>query len=191
MPAPPRFHARWSSRGKVYRYLFALPVDLGAAAEDPFLRARAWVLPDPRGFPDAPQVSWAVSFDAEAVSVALGSLLGTRDYRGLSTNRGDLTADDGTRRLGAGVVRVAPYPGRAGGRLVAVTVSGTAFLRHQVRNLAGLLAQVGSGALEASAASGVVASRDRHHGPRGPGRGLTLVRVRYPAPVNPFPYRAG
>lgn len=184
VPAPRRFNARWSSRGKVYNYLLATPDDMEAAAEDALLRLRAWILPDPRAFPDL--AGRAARLDTNAMRTALESLLGTRDYRGLATTRDPrVSRKKTTRRLGAGRIVSSPYPGAAGGELHCITVAGDAFLKHMVRNLAGLLAQTGYGELHPHDVSGLVAGRRRHEGPRAPGRGLTLCRVRYPAHVTP------
>lgn len=186
-PAPARFHARWSARGKIYRYVLATPADRAAAGADPFLSGWAWALPDPRAFPALAEREGASHLDVEAMRRALASLLGTRDLRGLATwKRPPGGRKKTTRRMGAARLDTAPWEGGGGGRLYVLTLSGDAFLKHQVRNLAGLLAQVGYGELAAEAVSEVVASRERHHGPRAPGRGLTLLRVRYPAPVDPF-----
>lgn len=184
--APPKFNARWSSRGKVYRYVLVTPDDLAATGGDRFLAERAWRLPDPRAFPELAAAGRPAHLDAAAMRRAMASLLGTRDLRGLATLRGPMPRRRGIRRMGAARLVEAPWPGAGGGRLVVLTVAGTAFLRHQVRNLVGLLAQVGYGEIDAGEVSALVAGRTRHHGPRAPGRGLTLVRVRYPAPLDPF-----
>ena len=182
--APPRFHARWSSRGKVYGYLLSTPADLGLAAEDPLLSRRSWILPDPRAFPESANQS--AMLDEEAMARALRSLLGRRDFAGLATTRDPRKGRaKTTRKLGAARIVAADYPGPAGGRLVYLTVAGDAFLKHMVRNLTGLLAQVGYGEVDASEVSELVAERRRHRGPRAPGRGLTLLRVRYPRPLEP------
>ena len=182
--APARFNARWSSRGKVYAYMIAAPSDLEAAKNDEFLQRRTWVLPDPRAFPEI--MNGHPHFDDEAVAIALQSLLGRRDFAGLATTRDPrMSRKKSTRRLGAGRVTSMPYAGRAGGRLLCITVAGDAFLKHMVRNLSGLLAEVGYGRIAPHDAAPIVASRRRHKGPRAPGRGLTLVRVRYPAPTTP------
>jgi tRNA pseudouridine38-40 synthase len=182
--APPRFHARWSSRGKIYTYLLATPDDLEAASADPFLGARSWILPDPRAFPD--RAGQPARLDVEAMARALKHLLGRRDFAGLATHRSAGPVPGGSvRKLGAGRIVEGSWPGAGGGRLVAITVAGDAFLKHMVRNLTGLLAQVGYGEIDPDAVATQVAERPRHRGPRAPGRGLTLMRVRYPVTVRP------
>ncbi len=182
-PAPRKFNARWSSRGKIYTYILATPENLEAAAGDPFLATRAWCLPDPRSFPHLE--GQTRHLDTKSMSLALKSLLGRRNFAGLATLRGARVRGGTIRRLGASRVLDMAYPGAAEGRLVCITVSGDAFLKHMVRNMTGLLVQVGYGEIEASEVAATVSGRDRHQGPRAPGRGLTLVRVRYPSLLRP------
>lgn len=81
------------------------------------------------------------------------------------------------------------------GELVILQVEANAFLQHMVRNLAGVLMEIGSGAREPSWAHEVLEGRDRRHGgiTAAPG-GLYFLHARYPtrfglpadAPVLPF-----
>ena len=64
---------------------------------------------------------------------------------------------------------------------IAINLRGTAFLRHQVRTIAGTLLQVGLGAIPPSAIPDILLSKNRRRaGPTLPAQGLTLVAVRYP-----------
>jgi len=181
--APPRFHAQWSARGKIYRYLISTPDNLEAARGDSFLAQRSWRLPDPRALPALwGELRGPARLDEEAMQVAARGLQGRWSMAGLCS--GGKAA--GPRRMGWISVDGGDEPGPAGGRLIAITVAGEGFGRHQVRNLAGLLVQVGAGALRPEGLRALVEGRGRHQGPRAPGWGLSLWRVRYPRPLDPF-----
>ena len=69
----------------------------------------------------------------------------------------------------------------AGEELVAIDITGNAFLHNMVRTIAGTLVEVGRGHREASWVEGVLAARDRSAaGPCAPAKGLTFVGVEYP-----------
>ena len=67
------------------------------------------------------------------------------------------------------------------GHWVSVTVTANAFLQHMVRNIVGVLAEIGSGERDPGWAREVLEGRDRTAGGvAAPAHGLTLVRVQYP-----------
>ncbi|HUK01969.1 MAG TPA: tRNA pseudouridine(38-40) synthase TruA [Steroidobacteraceae bacterium] len=69
------------------------------------------------------------------------------------------------------------------GDLVLIRVTANAFLHHMVRNIAGLLIEIGRGRAPVGWAAEVLAGRDRTRGaPTAPADGLYLTQVRYPAP---------
>ncbi len=164
--APGRFHARWSSRGKVYRYRIAFH-------EAP----RAWRLPDPRGFPEVPA---SARLDVEAMKRAARLLRRRRPLPGLASFSHRTDPAPSRPRV------MCPVVTRDAAGVVTVCVSGGGFFRHQIRNLVGLLCQVGYGLHAPEDVLSLVMERDFHRGARAPGWGLTLVRVRYPAPLDPF-----
>ncbi|MBX5483253.1 MAG: tRNA pseudouridine(38-40) synthase TruA [Myxococcaceae bacterium] len=62
---------------------------------------------------------------------------------------------------------------------LALTIDGTAFLKHMVRNIVGTLVEVGRGRHPPGWAREVLESKDRTRaGPTAPAHGLTLVEVR-------------
>ena len=64
---------------------------------------------------------------------------------------------------------------------VLIDITANAFLQHMVRNITGVLAEIGSGDREPSWAGEVLDSRDRASGGvAAPPQGLTLVSVVYP-----------
>ena len=71
------------------------------------------------------------------------------------------------------------------GEAVAIDAQARSFLHHQVRNMVGTLALVGTGRWPAAAVGTVLEACDRRRaGPTAPADGLTLVGVGYPA--SPF-----
>lgn len=70
----------------------------------------------------------------------------------------------------------------AGENLVAIDITGNAFLHNMVRTIAGSLVEVGRGHRRPEWMSEVLAACDRRSaGPCAPAKGLTFVRVEYPA----------
>jgi len=68
------------------------------------------------------------------------------------------------------------------GRYVVIDIQGNAFLHHMVRNIAGVLVAVGSGAQPVGWTAEVLASRDRSQGGvTAKPHGLYLVDVNYPS----------
>jgi tRNA pseudouridine38-40 synthase len=66
---------------------------------------------------------------------------------------------------------------------ICIEVEGSGFLRHMVRNLVGILLEVGRGRLAPAAVSSILAARDRGAAPpTAPARGLALVWVDYGFP---------
>ena len=78
------------------------------------------------------------------------------------------------------------------GDLVHIRAYANAFLHHMVRNIAGVLMQVGAGEREPAWAKEVLEARDRRRGGvTAPPDGLYLTRVEYPETMKiPTPSRA-
>jgi tRNA pseudouridine38-40 synthase len=74
------------------------------------------------------------------------------------------------------------------GPFVVLDVTANAFLLHMVRNMAGVLRQVGAGQRPVSWVTELLAGRDRTvAGPTAPPHGLYLVHVHYPGYDFPQP----
>ena len=137
--------------------------------------ARAWLLPDLRGFPLHPG---PIALDVGLVREALQCFTGRRDFT-LVVHPGG----EGKR------VRLLPRaevheerPGR-----LALTLAAPGFLRHQVRNLAGVSIAPGLGAIDRGTVERLArAEGDRWRGARAPGHGLALADVLYRAGEDPF-----
>jgi tRNA pseudouridine38-40 synthase len=168
--APDGFHARYSARSKSYRYL----VHNGGTA-GPFSRGYAWRL--------------SPSLDVAAMAEAARLLEGQHDFSALQ-GAGSTTKSTVRTLTAARVWTCSPAdafggllagPGVAdGGRVVAIELTGTGFLRHMVRNAVGTLVEVGLGRRDAAWLGAVLRSGNRDQaGPTAPAHGLFLVRVEY------------
>jgi tRNA pseudouridine38-40 synthase len=66
------------------------------------------------------------------------------------------------------------------GRFIVLTVEGSGFLRHMVRNVVGTLVEVGRARMSPESVTDIIASGDRGlAGPTAPARGLFLKEVLY------------
>lgn len=150
---PLDFHARFSALGKVYDYDF-----LVSPVRRPLLHGRAWRV--------GPNLDWA------GVEKALPLFLGEHDFAAFQSAG---SAVRGTVRTIYRAELSRPSPD-----LRRLTLAGSGFLRHMVRAIAGLLAEIGRGRHSAASLSEIMASGDRRlAGPTAPPDGLYLVRVIY------------
>jgi len=148
------FHARRSATARRYRYRI-----LERKTRSALLRRRSWWR---RG-----------KLDCAAMTAAASSLLGERDFS--SFRAAGCQSKTPMRRL----TTVALY--RADD-LLHLEFEANAFLQHMVRNLVGVLVEVGRGGAPPAWAADVLAARDRTRGGvTAPPQGLTLTGVRYPA----------
>lgn len=156
------FHARHNALAKAYRYRwFRGPVC------PPFLYRYVHHYPYP--------------LDEAAMAAAAEQFLGRHDFTSLAA-AGDRRAEaaraagqvpDATREI----FRCALA--RRGEELV-LEVTGSGFLRHMVRNIAGLLIEAGRHRRTVADIPALLAARDRRRaGPTAPARGLCLVEVFY------------
>ena len=147
------FDSRRSAVLRRYRYLI-LERDTRSA----LLRHRSWWLRE--------------TLDCGAMTAAATSLLGERDFSAFRA--AGCQSHTPMRRL----VSIGLH--RAEG-LLQLEFTANAFLQHMVRNLVGVLAQVGRGEAESMWAAEVLASRDRTKGGvTAPPQGLALIGVTYP-----------
>ena len=146
------FHARFSARGRRYRYL------LLNRAERPGLMAR--------------RVGWFHRpLDAAAMAAAAGLLMGEHDFSAFRSVECQAKSPVKTLRR-ADVVRH--------GDLLVFDFEASAFLHHMVRNLVGALVYVGKGAHPPEWAGELLAGRDRARAaPTFESCGLYFVGVDY------------
>ena len=150
--AAPDFDARFSARGKVYRYT-------------------VWnhLVRSPRRARSAWHVREAV--DTDAVRRAAAALVGEHDFRAFR-------ASDCDRRTTIRIVRRLDVERQ--GPVLTFDIEATAFLKNMVRIVVGTLVDVGRGRLETSAIADMLATGARSAGGMtAPPQGLTLLRVIY------------
>jgi tRNA pseudouridine38-40 synthase len=161
------FHARFSARGKHYRYLIAHGPVLS-----PFASRYVWHVP-------------GASLDLRAMASALSGLVGTHDFSSFQST--GTAVPHAIRTITEAMVTDVtsdPPPPLGGdvapaGRLLAVELAADGFLRHMVRAIAGTLVEVGAGR-RARDLTDLIFSKDRAAaGPTAPAHGLWLVRVVY------------
>jgi len=151
---PSGFHAQHHARSKLYRYRI-----WNGSWPSPLRARRSHWLRSP--------------LDVAAMREAERCFEGRHDFASLQAVGSDV--HDTVRTLHR--VEVLGSPGGE----VYVEVEGSGFLRHMVRNLVGVLLEVGRGRLEPAAVPSLLAARDRGAAPAtAPARGLTLVRVDFP-----------
>lgn len=149
----PAFDPRRWTRGKRYRYLICNRV-----TRSPLRRRSHWEVFAP--------------LDVPAMREAAKPLLGRHDFSAFRAS--NCAAKHAIREL-----RRIDIEQRDADE-VAITVEGTAFLKHMVRNIVGTLVEVGRGKEKPAWVEEVLLSRDRNKaGVTAPPHGLTLVDVFY------------
>ncbi|MDO9515401.1 MAG: tRNA pseudouridine(38-40) synthase TruA [Syntrophales bacterium] len=146
------FHARYSAKNKVYVYrIFNNPV------RSALYRNYSWHL--------------RVSLDLRAMTEAAEFLEGTHDFSSFCAAGGD--AEDHVRTATATSVEVA-------GGMISFTIEANGFLRYMVRNIVGLLVDVGRGITTPTEFKEIMDAMDRTRaGITAPPQGLFLREVRY------------
>lgn len=162
---PEGFHARIHARGKTYRYFV-----WHAPMTSPLLDRVAWHVPQ--------RLSLA------AMQEAVQLFVGEHDFAAFQ-GRGSAVRTT-VRRIWAATVTpsesLPPWTATptAASRLLCFEVSGSGFLRHQVRAMAGTLVLVGKGRMRvADVARALADPRREVGGPTAPAHGLHLWQVDY------------
>ncbi len=149
----PKFHARFSAKGKEYRY----QIDCGNVA-DPFLRAHAWHHPRP--------------LNVAAMRKAARLLKGRHDFSALSANP--------MRPVESPVRTISKLMLTKQDNLLTISVRANGFLYKMVRSIVGALVKVGEGRLIAAQLREVVKAKKRTAlVETSPAHGLFLWKVNY------------
>jgi tRNA pseudouridine38-40 synthase len=150
---PGHFHARYSAEARTYRYFVLNRLGRSALAAH-----RAALVYRPLA--------------VEPMRAAAALLLGEHDFSAFRA--AECQARSPIRRLYALEVQ------RCGDRVI-IEATANAFLQHMVRNLVGLLLDIGMGKAPAAWAAEVLAARDRtRSSPTAPAEGLYFWKVAYP-----------
>lgn len=147
-----KVHAR-SGSGKIYRYTIYDGL-LGFASEQPYPYA------------------WAVApkLDENRMQEAAQYMVGLKDFSSL--RGGGCQAGTAVKEIYQISVK------RIGFGVVSIEVFGNAFLRRMIRNMVGLLAEVGAGFRPPASIPSILAQKDREAaGIMAPAHGLMLIRV--------------
>jgi tRNA pseudouridine38-40 synthase len=147
------FHARFSAKGKVYRYRI-----WNTETFHPLEVGRAWHVPQ--------------RFDADDLMIYSGLFCGQHDFASFAANRG--TPPETTVR------NLQKIQVRRQSSLVTLEFTGDGFLYRMVRMLTGSLVQVALGRKDADWLKGLLRAPGKektHH--TAPAEGLYLVRVLY------------
>ncbi len=149
---PESFHARFSTKGKRYCYLFQV-----SPHSSPLNRLNhAHVI-----YP----------LDEKLMQEEANDLVGTHDFAAFAAS-GSVVRDTVRSIYRADVVR--------NGEEICLTIEGSGFLYNMVRIIAGTLIGVGSGKIEPGAFKRAIQSKNRLDlGVTAPARGLTLMEVFY------------
>jgi len=149
----PEFHARFSAKGKQYRYLV-----YNFHAQDPLLRTRAWHVPQ--------------KLHLAAIRDATSHFIGKRDYAAFANNR-NYEMESTVRTLQRCEVRKQ-------GPLLTFIIEGDGFLYKMCRGIVGTIIQVGQGRFSSSDVAKMLDARDRRlAGMTAPAHGLVLWKVFY------------
>ena len=153
--APEGFHARFSARGKRYRYLFYDAPHAGALNR---LTHAHSIYP----------------LDDHLMQKEACALLGTHDFAAFAAS-GSVVRDTVRTIWRADVTR--------SGNDVTLIIEGNGFLYNMVRIIAGTLRDIGSGKLESGALAQAIETGNRLDlGVTAPAYGLTLMEVFYTLP---------
>jgi tRNA pseudouridine38-40 synthase len=153
------FHARFSARAKTYRYRLTR----GGVAS-PFESRYAWHITHP--------------LDVAAMRAALDACRGEHDFAAFQST-GTPVRDTIRTMLAVGLTEESA-PFASGAPLLVIELTGTGFLRHMVRAIAGTVVEIGRGRWAADEMNKILASRDRSRaGPTAPPQGLFLISVDY------------
>ncbi|MEP6686037.1 MAG: tRNA pseudouridine(38-40) synthase TruA [Verrucomicrobiota bacterium] len=147
------FHARFSAKGKVYRYrIWTAPMF------SPFEINRAWHVRSP--------------LDLETIVAVARSFIGTHDFAAFAANRGRLESNTVRTIRSARVRRAGP--------LISIDFDGDGFLYKMVRLMVGAIVRCASGKSNKSEIqTSLISPSISRLGFAAPAGGLFLVRVRY------------
>ena len=155
----PEFDARWSARGKIYRYR----IYRGKVVPPMIWR---YVLHYP--FP----------LDEEAMRDAAARFTGTHDFASFAASTG--SEEDDKERSTEREIFATELVHSPDNEELVFTVRGRSFLRYMVRKMVGTLLDVGRGRLQPEDIERLFEMRDRSKsGPTVPPQGLVMVEVQH------------
>ena len=155
MPINDNFHARYDCLDKTYKYF------INTQDFDLFKRNYCW--------------QYCQELDLEKMQKASQVLIGTHDFTLLCKN-------DPLKENTIRTIKELTITNNSG--LIEITIKADGFLRKMVRNIVGLLVEVGSGRMDASfVANYLDKSFNKHNRKVAPSCGLYLASVNYKMPL--------
>lgn len=153
--ATPKFHARFSAKGKTYEYLV-----WNSPVRSPFYNKHAIHVMSPLSLPKMRR--------------AAKVFVGKHDFRAFcATGKPAEQGKDTVRH-------VKKFAIKTEGPLVRFQITGNGFLHYMVRNIVGTLIEVGRGKIKPEEVKAILKSCDRTKAPAtAPAKALTLVKVFY------------
>ncbi|MBL7032354.1 MAG: tRNA pseudouridine(38-40) synthase TruA [Nitrospira sp.] len=159
---PDYFHPRYRAKGKRYSYI------ISNLAGSVFLSRYSWQL----GF----------KLNIEAMTEASKYLIGKHDFSSFQAS--GCSAKHPVRELSS--ITISNLPSlefitfRIDTPIIKISIEGSAFLRHMVRNIVGTLVDIGKGKYPPEKIKEILGSRDRGNaGPTAPSCGLFLEKITY------------
>jgi len=155
----PDFSARWSAKGKIYRYRI-----YRGRVVPPFLWRYVLHYPFP--------------LDEEAMKLAAARFVGVHDFTSFAASTG--SEDDDKERNMQREIFATELRRTEDGEELWFTVHGRSFLRYMVRKMVGTLLEVGRGKLTPEDIDRLYEMKDRSKsGPTVPPHGLFMVKVEH------------
>jgi len=165
---PQEFHAIRSSICKLYAYRFVF-----SCVRLPLWEDRAWVIP--------------LSLDLSAIEEALKQLVGTHDFTSFCASGSSVKSN--VRTIYFCEIKEEKdniFP-PVEGNVYTFSIAANGFLRYMVRNIVGVLYEIGSGKMKPKEMGQIIAARDRASASiTAPPQGLYLCRVFYDKSEIPF-----
>ena len=155
--AAPEFHPRFDALAKTYEYRI-FRGEVCSPFERRYVHHHPYPMDDRRFAAAAPVFVGEYDFSAFAAA-------DDRDAEGHSKRR-----------------RVFSSQAELLGDRIIYRITGSGFLKHMVRNIAGTLLEAAKGNIDESGICTLLTTPDRKAGPRAPASGLFLVSVRYELP---------
>ena len=155
----PDFNARWSARGKIYRYRL-----YRGKVVPPILWRYVLHYPFP--------------LDEDAMRMAASRFVGPHDFASFAASTG--SEDDDKERSTVREIYASDLARSDDGEELVYTVRGRSFLRYMVRKMMGTLLEVGRGKLKPDDIGRLYELKDRSKsGPTVPPQGLCMVSVEH------------
>lgn len=150
--AGPKFHARFSSKSKVYRYYI-----YNSKIKSAFWHKHSW------------RINYKL--DMAVMRKELKVIIGSHNFKSFSA------AEKRERQMRRKILKA--YLKKKG-NFIIVSLEGESFLYNMVRNIVGTIVEIGRGKLPAGSMREILEALDRKKaGPCAPAKGLFLIKVKW------------